>query len=172
MSKITRKDKKRALKKFEGQADDRIEVDYTTHATDDEKHRLSVFKYLEDKGFVVTENNESFLGEQAKPTDGLNRIITGERVYRITALGRDYSRSFVFKAFQSVVGNIPTIVISVLTVVLAAVAVDLWSAYSSKEVDLPNETLPVPSQKDTSLPTAPVPSHKHPPVPASPQQAP
>ncbi len=163
MSKITRKDIKSALKEFDGQKHDCIDVHYTTNQTASETHRLSVFGYLEDKGFVVLKNQRNFLDGYGLPPDGQDRLITHEKVYRITALGRNFSRSFIFKAFQNVIGNIPTIVIAVGI----GVAINLLSALFQKRIDSQHIPPPTLGQEDTSLPTVSQPAHKRPPVPAS-----
>ena len=144
MSKITRKNIRDTLKEFDGQEHDWITVYCTSKQADGETHRLSVFNVLEDKKFVALKNEQNFSDGNGLPTDDQGRFITHEKTYRITALGRDFSRSFLSKAAQNVLGNIPTIVIAVGI----GVVINLLSAYFQKEMSSQTETLPTLGSKE------------------------
>ena len=86
---LNRQDCIDALREFEEQNHDWLDVLRYSPSLPADDRRQSTFRYLADLGYVVELSAENFLGEDqlSRAEDG--RWITGAAVYRITAEGRD-----------------------------------------------------------------------------------
>ena len=138
-----RRDRLSALREFEGQDHDWVEVHYTTKSRPEDQRRQSAFKYLADRGLVERQNGRKFDDGGGLPKDNQGRLISSEIIYRITALGRDELTPWYMKFLTNVSSNFPTVITSVAIALLSAWLLSSLGPDGSAFVQTNSDTLEV-----------------------------